>query len=182
MKKFLIPVLLLLLLTLMVTACSPTQNQIPGETKTPLNPEQFRQMAEAAGYEIQDMEITAEDQEIEPGLTICIVFYKGNEDGGFQAGHYKVFDTEKNAIDLFAVGKADLERIEKEETAAGKEIPGSSAEGQNFAYCTRSFSSLDPEPIYAAASRIGETIVDVSVSIDAQEEMVQFLQDLGYIE
>ena len=175
MKKVLISVLILLFITLMLTACSQ------GEKKAALTVGEFRQKAESAGYQVEDMEITPEDKEVEPGLTICLAFYKDIDEGYFHTGHFKVFDTVKNGEEFYTLGKNDLEGMERMVKQEGNEVFCSSLEDQNFSYYARGFSSLD-EPFYAAILQMGKTVIDVTASIETQAEMEQFLRDLGYME
>ncbi|MDR2711783.1 MAG: hypothetical protein LBB91_01565 [Clostridiales bacterium] len=175
MKKVLIPVLLLLFIIAALAACSKNQNE------GALTVEQFRQKAEAAGYRVEDMEITPEDQEEEPGLTACLAFLKDTEEGFYHAGHFKIFNSAKNAGGFYDSGKNDLGEMEQILKADGNDVPGSSLEDNNFAYFTRSFTSIEDDPFYAAILRRGKTTIDVMSSAAIQEEMEQFLRDLGYL-
>ena len=168
-------VLLLLVFVLVLAACSGAGNE------GALTVEQFRQKAEAAGYHVEDMVVTPEDKEEEPGLAVCLGFLKDTEDGYYHVGHFKVFDKAKNAIGFYNSGTNDLEEMERILRADGNDVPGSSKEGRNSAYFVRSFSCIEDDPFYAAILRIGKTTIDVTSSTAIQKEMEQFLQDLGYL-
>jgi len=133
-------------------------------SRTPITANEFTVKAETVGYTIQD----AANQFPEGSVENYLIAFKGTDTIDYKI-EFAVLPTVEQTINAYAENRNTFE------SKKGTASVYSSVSMGNYSYYT-----LTTDNKYYVISRIENTFIYVDVSAEYKDEIVKFLQDIGY--